>query len=363
MISFSNIFEFMSLQQFSLIASSIILFNILIISFFSLKNNNSKPIKKYNAEQRVHTGEIPRLGGSAIYIWLFVILIIFEEFSITGHELSKYIYLLLLCFPLMLVSFIEDLLSNISVKIRFITMVITAFFVCSFFITSFPDISNIPIISYFFQYKSFSVLFFSLCLIALMNGSNFIDGMNGLLSFYLLGVMLSCINLSIATGNVSDSYIIVLLLIGLLCFILFNYPFGLFFLGDSGAYFLSLILGVWVIIFFANNSYISSWNACIIFFYPIAEVFYSVIRKLSQKKSPFYPDRFHVHIKIYHLLNKSIINKKICNGLTTIFLSFLWLMPPLALPLVMHSQIAIFLKLILLSAIYLSLNVFINEEK
>ena len=200
-------------------------------------------------------------------------------------------------------------------------------------------------------------LFVTFCVLIILNGSNFIDGMNGLLSFYIFGVILNCIFLSFIFSDIENGKVLLIYGLLILSFISLNFPFGKIFLGDSGAYLFAMLLGVWVINFFSMNSNISSWNALLIFFYPTTEVLYSFIRKIYQKKSPFKPDRGHLHLKIYDLIKKNNEEPNLSNNLTTIYLSFFWIAPPLALPLVYDSQALIFFTLTFFLVAYLLINI------
>ena len=344
----------------------IFLIFLLLITFIALIFIwNSILIKKfsfntYKGDQRVHIGEVSRLGGVVIYLWFFLALInqINDQTEAIYYNYIKFLVMIL---PMMIISFIEDTYSNVSVKYRFYVMIITMFTLCSFWIPSFPIIEYIPFLSHLSENRYFSIIFYSFCLLALINGSNFIDGMNGLFVFFVIGVIVSCIYLSLEIGSIKDTNILILLLISAIIFLIFNFPLGKIFMGDSGAYFMSLFLGVWVINFFATYDNLSSWNAVLIFFYPIIEVIYSVVRKTIQKKSPFYPDRYHLHLKVYKKLNKFFIRPKVANCSTTLVLSIFWLSPTILLPFVMNSQSAIFFSIITLTIIYLLLNRFIDD--
>ena len=143
---------------------------------------------------------------------------------------------------------------------------------------------------------------------------------------------------------------------------MFNFPLGKLFIGDSGAYLMALLTGVWAIIFFSIHDSISSWNAAIVLFYPVIEVAYSFVRKLIQKKSPFYPDREHLHLKVYDILNTALKKPRLANNLTTIFLAVFWLTPPLILPWVYDSQLLIVISLVILSLSYITLNLVIPAK-
>jgi UDP-GlcNAc:undecaprenyl-phosphate/decaprenyl-phosphate GlcNAc-1-phosphate transferase len=362
MIELSNYFlTLININLIFLVFLLLITFKALIF-FWNTKLIDKLSFKRYEGDQRVHIGEVSRLGGVIIYLWFFLVLInqINDQ---TGEIYHNYIKFLIMIFPMMIISFIEDTYSNVSVKYRFFVMVITMIMLCSFWVTSFPVIEHIPFLSYLSENRYFSIIFYSFCLLALVNGSNFIDGMNGLFAFFVIGAIVSCIYLSLEIGSVNDANILILLLISVIIFIIFNFPFGEIFMGDTGAYLMGLFLGVWVINFFGTYDSLSSWNAVLILFYPIIEVIYSVVRKVIQKKSPFYPDRYHLHLKIYKKLNKFFITPKVANAFTTLVLSVFWLSPPILLPFVMYSQSAIFLTISVLTLTYLGLSFYIDDDK
>ena len=180
--------------------------------------------------------------------------------------------------------------------------------------------------------------------------------MKSKIGFYLLGALMSCMQLSYFVQDIFIAKPILLFIFLTILFLLVNFPWGKLFMGDAGAYLMALLIGIWVINFFGTYESISSWNAGLIFLYPIAEVIYSAIRKIWQKKSPFHPDREHLHLKIFDILNTAMNKPRLANNLTTVFLAVLWLAPPLILPWVYDSQALIFLSILILSLIYLILN-------
>jgi UDP-GlcNAc:undecaprenyl-phosphate/decaprenyl-phosphate GlcNAc-1-phosphate transferase len=313
---------------------------------------------KYKGQQRVHEGEIPRLGGMVIYVSLILGSLMINEVSLQEEFQFTLLYML----PMMLIILIEDIYHNVSVKLRFLSLVITALLLANGEADNWPIISNLGIISILFESSAFNLVFFSLCLIALANGCNFFDGMNGLLGLYCLGALFSCLNLAYLVGSSEFMLPIYLLITVTVIFLCFNFPYGKIFAGDSGAYLLAMIIGIWVIKFFAEYENISSWNAALIFFYPIAELTFSIIRKVYQKKSPFYPDRAHLHLKIYDLINNSLNKPKVSNNITTIFLALFWMAPPLLLPWVYYHQLLIFISIFILTLCYIVLNKVIPES-
>jgi len=348
---------FQTLQQFYLpnILWGVIFFYVLY--FLTLKvwsNNQSWTLKTfhYKGKQRVHEGEIPRLGGVIMYFFLVIF-----SFILSNLEFAKNLQITLLCLlPVMLITVKEDLTHNVDYKVRILGLALSAAALIMYVVTSLPAVDHIIVISDLFHNPVFSFAFFTLCLITLANGCNFIDGMNGLLGFYLLGALMSCMQLSYVMQDTFLAKPILLYALLTIYFLLVNYPWGKLFMGDAGAYLMALLIGVWVINFFGTFESISSWNAGLIFFYPVAEVIYSTIRKLSQKKSPFWPDREHLHLKIFDILNTAINKPRLANNLTTVFLAIFWLAPPLILPWVYDSQPMIVTAIVILSLVYITLN-------
>ena len=334
-----------------------------VLYFFIIKiwSNNDIFISKtllYKGKQRVHEGETPRLGGIIIYLFLLIF-----SFFPSNLVFTKDLQLILLCLlPMVLLTSTEDLTFNVGYKVRLLGLALSATTLIMFSITSLPAVDNIIVISDLFHNPVFSFAFFTLCLVALANGCNFIDGMNGLFGFYIMGALMSCLQLSFIVQDTYLSKPILLYVFLMTVFLVINYPWGKLFMGDTGAYLMALLIGVWVINFFGAYESISSWNAGIIFFYPIAEVTFSIIRKLLQKKSPFMPDREHLHLKIYDIFNTTLKKPRLSNNLTTIFLAIFWLGPPLILPWVYYSQPMVALAILILSLVYVVLNFVIPER-
>ena len=138
----------------------------------------------------------------------------------------------------------------------------------------------------------------------LINGSNFIDGLNGLLIGYLLIILLVLYKLNLQSFiNISNEQIYFLIYIFFIVFI-FNI-FNQFFLGDSGAYFLSFFTGFILIEIYNENLKISPYFIILLLWYPCFENLFSIVRKLLKKKSVLKPDNDHLH----QLIFRSIKNR------------------------------------------------------
>ena len=298
------------------------------------------------------------MGGTVIYFCLF-----FYSYLASKTSFTLSLQVTLACLlPMMLTTVKEDLTHNVDIRIRFLALTLSSILLLALANIELPTVEHIALISNLFENPVFSFAFFALCLVSLANGCNFIDGMNGLLSFYFLGALMACLQLTLIVSDTFLAKPLVIYIIMILFFLLVNFPWGKLFLGDSGAYLIALLVGIWSINFFGTYKSISSWNAGLIFFYPIAEVTFSVLRKLMQHKSPFKPDRHHLHLKVFDIFNSALKKPRLANNLTTVFLAPFYLTPPFLLPLVYDSHLLIFIALTLLTFIYLILNIVIPAK-
>ena len=143
----------------------------------------------------------------------------------------------------------------------------------------------------------------------LVNGSNFIDGLNGLLLGYLFIILLVLYKLNLYSFiNISNEqiYFLIYIFFVVLIFNIFNQ----FFLGDSGAYFLSFFTGFILIEIYNANLKISPYFIILLLWYPCFENLFSIIRKLLRKKSALKPDNDHLLISLNKRLK--IDNSNMC---------------------------------------------------
>ena len=145
--------------------------------------------------------------------------------------------------------------------------------------------------------------FVTFCILIIVNGSNFIDGMNTLcIGYYLLITsIIYYLKLSdlISIENISILYLFIVLL--------FAFIINLknkFFLGDSGSYLIGFIFSILLINIYKWNPELSPFFIILLLWYPSYENLFSIFRKNILKKSAMYPDAKHAHQLIYFFINK-----------------------------------------------------------
>ena len=245
----------------------------------------------------------PLLGGFVF----FLILVFFLP--------ENYQYFTILIFFIFLTGLLSDLdiLHSPFFRIIFQTIIIVVYlflfdnFVSSIRVDFFDNLLNIFFIKLFFT---------SFCILVLINGTNFIDGVNTLVVGYFILVASNVLYLTEVKNLDLDILLVSTCLTSLVVIYIFNF-FGKIYLGDGGAYLISFVVGV-ILIKFSNDNYlVSPYYIVALLWYPAYENLFSIIRKKILKKPPSTPDNEHLHQLIYLYLNKSFnINKNLSNPLS-----------------------------------------------
>ncbi len=306
-------------------------------------------IDRRNGIQKFHTWEARRAGGIAIFISLSITCF-FSEYTKEG------LLILISALPVFLGGLMEDITKRISPKIRL------AFAFLSGIIASIILEANLQRVDIFFvdflleNYLLFSILFTAFALAGVSNAINIIDGFNGLAAGVVIIVFLSYSYVSYTVGDEFLLFLNLVLLGSIIGFFLWNFPRGLVFLGDSGAYILGFLAGLVGVLLVNRHTEISAWFPFTLLFYPIWETLFSALRrKIVHGSEPTEPDIRHLHSLIYRRLIKPSLRKKYSpemeNSLTS---PYLWLMQLLCtVPAVLFWDNTLLLILTCISFVFL----------
>ena len=182
--------------------------------------------------------------------------------------------------------------------------------------------TRIDLLDKLLKFDLISIIFTAFCILILMNGSNFIDGINcNLVLYYLL------ITILIIFINDDSFYLFVnkkdlfILLIFLFIILFLNF-LGKIISGDSGAYLISFFWGINLINISSNDYFVSPFFVVLLFWYPAFENLFSIIRKLRLNRSALKADFNHLHQLLFLFINLKIKNKKLANNLSGIIINF-----------------------------------------
>ena len=322
-----------------------VFFLIFLIQFISYlivtKTFLKKIFSNYEAIQRVHQGEILRIGGLIFMIGFLIIFFFFDD------KATNIKPIIVSSFIIFIFTFLEDIRQILSPKIRLFIL----FLGSSIFIFN-VDLPLLNILGYDLN-NNFLVLtkiLFILSLVLLMNGFNFLDGLNGLSSFNFFSILLTLFYIAFKNHDYVIQNMIFIYFLLSLFFFLFNFPLGSIFLGDSGSYLYAFLIGSTTILLFERNPQIPTFLSLLILAYPITEVVFSVIRKLLTKTSPLHPDVQHLH---HYVFKKNIFIKNFRNSVSSLLMFPFWLSPLILTIICIESSINELFLYILYFAFYL----------
>ncbi len=269
------------------------------------KTETSKHKSKVSTQDKT-----PLTGGLIIVLFLFFTPII------------KDIYFLLAILLIYLVGILSDL-NILASPLKRIFFQLFIFFV--YIILGDLEIRSISIDFFdkLLEINLFNVFFILLCLLVLINGSNFIDGLNTLVVNYFLICLISIYYSSVYYSLQLDFDLFRNLTFILMIISAFNF-FGKSFLGDSGTYSLSFLVGVLCINFiYYNSNIVSPYFIAVLLWYPAIENLFSIIRRSFSKRDLSGADNMHLHHLIYLFFKRKnfIENKILVNSFSGILIN------------------------------------------
>ena len=296
-------------------------FNKYLLFFLDKVNPYLLKDSQFSKPQAFHEIPVSIIGGIGIF---FSFLIIYS-YLFFSEQIIYYEYLSF-CTLFFFLGLVDDLKINIRPKFRLLIM-ISALLILIGYNNFYIEKTGIEFLNRLLKIDIFALFFVSLCFLFIINGSNLVDGFNGLLGIHSLIIITNLSIINYLSGNQNLAFFLLCIIIALIVFLKYNFPKSKIFLGDSGSYLLGAFIAVSVIKTSVANPAISPFYFCILLFYLFFEVFFSFIRKISiEKKSPLFPDKKHLHMLVYNILNKKINDKLKSNYFVSITINAIYLL-------------------------------------
>ena len=290
-------------------------------------------------DQKFHQGSIPRVGGLAIFFSLIFAYVLFLKNSV-------FFTILISGLPVFITGLLEDIFKSVSVKLRLLATILSAtlfIYLSGYYFTSIDIYLFDEIFNVLFLFPILTII----AVAALSNAINIIDGFNGLASGSVIFMALAIAYLGYQNGDILVMKIALLFVASVAGFFLVNFPKGLLFLGDAGAYLNGYILGVLAILLVERNEQITPLVLLVIFAYPIIELLFSIHRKTLRKgHRPDQPDKVHFHMLVYRRYgrkwSRTTLHQNSLTGLLMLSFSALALFYVLFLPVTRASALLYF---------------------
>ena len=272
------------------------LFSLILLA--ACKKFNILTDKKIEVHKKYSTKNNSILLGGILIIFFLSYYFFIEE--------NYLLYLFLL--SVFVVGLMADVRGINSVSQRFLLQLIIV--ICFINLINIEiNYTKIQFLDDILEINLVNVFFVAFCLLVLINGTNFLDGINGLVITYY--IIIFFIFLFYLNNFIYDQIFLSNILF-VLCFLLILNLLGLIYLGDSGSYVLSLASGIFLINFISDNNSISPYFIIVLLWYPCFELLFSMIRRYLKENKTYKPDTWHLHQIIFKNLKQ---NSKIKNNL------------------------------------------------
>jgi UDP-GlcNAc:undecaprenyl-phosphate/decaprenyl-phosphate GlcNAc-1-phosphate transferase len=243
--------------------------------------------------RKTHSGEIPVIGGLAMFSGLFVA-------AMAGVIQTSLAAPLLAASGLMVVVGLLDDFFDLPPNVRLLAHVAAAatlVLATGYTVTGLGDLFGIGEI----RLGPFAWPFTVVAAIALINAFNMLDGMDGLAGGVGLIALAGLATAFAQAGHRSAAAIAAAMLGAVLAFLVFNVPARfnrnvLAFMGDSGSTLLGFLLaGLGLAAVQPNHQAVDPVLLLWLMPIPIFELFVSTFRRLVRGRSPLRADRGHFH--------------------------------------------------------------------
>ncbi len=245
-----------------------------------------------NQQRKLKKTKTPLTGGLIILSFIYLNFFLNQIDLIISQDENfqiNTVFLIALSFIFILGYYDDkyDLTPNLKLIILIILFSITVYLDNSILISEL----DFKVLNLSLNIQSYSFFFVVFCLIVFNNATNMFDGINLQCSSYFLFIILY---LQIIFANNQELYpFLFTLTVGISFFIFLNLN-NKSYLGDSGVYILSFVLGILIIKSY-NNGYLYCDQILLMMLIPGIDMIRLTFSRIYNGKHPFKADNQHIH--------------------------------------------------------------------
>lgn len=281
----------------------------IFLTFLSRKLNLLPNFTGENHQYFLKEKKIPLIGG---------ILFLISSINLFYEKNLIFCFIILIIF---IIGFLSDnrIINSPKIRIFFQSLVI---FIAVYSLDIQISSTRISILDKLIDIKIFGIIFCVFCLMILINGSNFVDGLNGLLLGYCLIILFILAKSDLLYLIQIEEDLLLFFFLSIVIMLFFNF-FNLFYLGDGGSYSIGLVLGFLLISIYNFSNNISPFFIILLLWYPCFENLFSILRKNKFKNSPIVADDKHFHQLLFFYIKKRFLkNTLFSNNCSSILINF-----------------------------------------
>ncbi|BEP95150.1 glycosyltransferase [Acidovorax sp. A79] len=264
--------------------------------------------------QRFHLGDIPRLGGAALLLgiacsWSLGMLQSSHWGDPGSLRLGAWVGgWLVVLLPAALGGIAEDMTQRLSVRYRLSLTGASGALAVVLLDLSLPRMGWPWLDSVLAAAPWLGIAIVVLAVAGLPHAFNIIDGYNGLAGMVALIVCLALAHVALQVGDRALAALLVSTAAATGGFLVWNYPRGMLFAGDGGAYIWGVVIALASISLVQRNADVSPWFPMLLLIYPVWETIFSIYRKTVRGVSPGVADALHFHQLIYRRIVRGVFH-------------------------------------------------------
>ncbi len=264
--------------------------------------------------QRFHAGHVPRLGGVALLLgvmagWFLGVAQQLWWGDPSSLHMGMWVGVwLVVLLPSALGGIFEDMTQRLPVRFRLGLTGISGLLAVFLLDMAVPRL-GLPWLDGLMAAAPW--LGYCLVLVAvagLPHAFNIIDGYNGLAGMVAMVVCLALAHVALQVGDRALAALLITTAAATGGFLVWNYPRGVLFAGDGGAYIWGVVIALGSIALVQRNAEVSPWFPLLLLMYPVWETVFSIYRKLARGVSPGVADALHFHQLIYRRIVRSVFH-------------------------------------------------------
>ena len=268
-----------------------------------------------DAPQRAHAGQVSRLGGLGVLVgWTVglasipLLQLIHQAGNIAYAQIRLPVWLLVLA-PAFMGGLADDLTQRVGPRWRLLLSACTGVLAVALLQVSVTRLGFAWIDDHWRVWPWLGMGLAVLAVAGLPHAFNIIDGYNGLAGVMAAVVCLALAHVALQVGDRQLAAIAIALAAATAGFLVWNYPRGMIFAGDAGAYLWGLLIAVISLLLVQRHPIVSPWFPMLLLIYPVWETVFSIYRKLWRGVSPGMADALHLHQLVYRRLVRSVLHE------------------------------------------------------
>ncbi len=263
--------------------------------------------------QRFHFGEVPRLGGAAVLLGMLTSWSVGMVQTAYGDPRSVRLQMwvggwMLVLLPSALGGIAEDMTQRLSVRYRLALTGLSGLIAVVVLDLSVPRLGFSAIDTLMAGAPWLGMLLAVVAIAGLPHAFNIIDGYNGLSGMVAVIVCLALTHVALQVGDRALAALLVTTAAATAGFLVWNYPRGVLFAGDGGAYLWGVVIALASIALVQRNVMVSPWFPLLLLVYPVWETLFSMYRKMVRGVSPGVADALHFHQLIYRRIVRNVFH-------------------------------------------------------